>query len=220
MRNTISFLKKLKKNNNTPWLHAHKNEYIAAKEEFAFLLQELIVRLSAWDSRLPHLEVKDCVFRFNRDTRFSDNKSPYKENFGAFFAYGGKKGGLPGYYLHTSPKENFVAGGIWMPEADKLLAIRRYILNHGDELEKILKDKKFKKVFSGLSTEEVLKRPPKGFPADHKHVELLKLKSFTASAPLTLDQLSKSGFSKVLDQHFKLLKPLNNFLLQALQDNH
>jgi uncharacterized protein (TIGR02453 family) len=82
VKNTISFLKKIKKNNNTPWMHAHKGEYIAAKEEFAFLVQELIVRISAWDSRLPHLEVKDCVFRFNRDTRFSDNKILIKKILG------------------------------------------------------------------------------------------------------------------------------------------
>lgn len=215
MKNTINFLKKIKKNNNTLWMHAHRDEYIAAKEEFAFLVQELIVRISAWDPRLPHLEVKDCVFRFNRDTRFSDNKNPYKENFGAFFAYGGKKGGLPGYYLHLSPKEIFVAGGIWMPEADKLVSIRRHILNHGDELEKILKDKKFKKVYAGLDTEQMLKRPPKGFPADHKHVELLKLKSFTVSSPLTLEQVLRPGLGKVLDQHFKLLKPFNDFLYEG-----
>ncbi|MBA2405103.1 MAG: DUF2461 domain-containing protein, partial [Bdellovibrionales bacterium] len=168
MKNTVSFLKKIAKNNNTPWMHAHKDEYLTAKKELEFLVQELITRISQWDSRLPHLEVKECVFRFNRDTRFSDNKNPYKENFGAFFAYGGKKGGLPGYYLHVSPKEIFVAGGIWMPEADKLTAIRRHIMENGDELVKIMKDKKFSKVFSGLSTENILKRPPKGFPSEHK----------------------------------------------------
>jgi uncharacterized protein (TIGR02453 family) len=219
MKNTISFLKKIKKNNNTPWMHAHKDEYTVAKSEFAFLVQELIMRIGEWDPKLPHLEVKDCVFRFNRDTRFSDNKSPYKENFGAFFAYGGKKGGLPGYYFHVSPKEVFVAGGIWMPETDKLISIRRYILEHGDELEKILKDKKFKKVYPGLSTEQMLKRPPKGFSADSKYVELLKFKSFTVSAPLSVDQMLKPGFGKIVDKHFQIMKPLNNFLYDAINSS-
>lgn len=196
-------------------MHAHKDEYLAAKNEFAFLVQELIARISQWDSRIPHLEVKDCVFRFNRDTRFSDNKNPYKENFGAFFAYGGKKGGLPGYYVHVSPKEIFVAGGIWLPEADKLVSIRRHIMENGDELVKILKDKKFKKVYPGLSTEYVLKRPPKGFPSDHEHVELLKFKSFTVSAPLKVEQVLKPGFGKIVDQHFKLMKPFNEFLFEG-----
>lgn len=197
-------------------MHAHKAEYVAAKEEFTFLVQELIVRISGWDSRLPHLEVKDCVFRFNRDTRFSDNKNPYKENFGAFLSYGGKKGGLPGYYIHVAATEIFVAGGVWMPEADKLVRIRREIINHGDALERILKAKKFKKTFTALNTEDVLKRLPKGFPAGHKHMELLKLKSYTASAPLSLEQALKPGFVKIIDQHFKLLQPLNDFLYKAV----
>jgi len=220
MKNTISFLKKIQKNNNTPWMHAHKDEYLVAKKEFEFLVQELIMRIGEWDAHLPHLDVKECVFRFNRDTRFSDNKNPYKDNFGAFFAYGGKKGGLPGYYLHVSPKENFVAGGIWMPEADKLLSIRRYILNHGTELVNILKDNKFKKVYPGLNTDQMLKRAPKGFPADHEHVELLKFKSFTVSTPMTLEQVLRPGLGKVVDQKFKTMKPLNNFLYEALRNTN
>ena len=102
-----------------------------------------------------------------------------------------------------------------MPEADKLLSIRRHILNDGDELEKILKDKKFKKVYPELDAEQVLKRAPKGFPADHKHVEFLKLKSFTVSSPLTLEQVLRPGLGKVIDQHFKLLKPFNDFLFEG-----
>ncbi len=216
MKKSLGFLKKIKKNNSTPWMHAHKEEYLEAKKEFEFFIQELIFRIGEWDSRLPHLEPKNCIFRLNRDVRFSDNKKPYKENFGGFMAYGGKKGGLPGYYLNVEPQHCFVAGGVWMPEADKLLAVRRYILEHGDELEKIIKDKKFKKTFGELSTDAALKRVPKGFPADHKHAELLKLKSFTISASLTMDEMTKPGLGKKVDQYFKLMKPLNDFLYKAL----
>ena len=217
MKNTIAFLKKIKKNNNTPWMHAHKDEYIVAKKEFEFLVQELIVRIQEWDPKLPHLEVKECTFRFNRDIRFSDNKSPYKENFGAWFGYGGKKSSLPGYYLHVSPKEIFVAGGVWMPEADELTSIRRYIVKHGVKFEKILTDKKFKKVFKGLSTDHMLKRAPKGFDADNEFVEFLKYKSFTVSAPLTLEQLMKPGFGKIADSQMRLIKSFNYFLYDALK---
>ncbi len=219
MKNALSFLKKIKKNNNTPWMHAHKDEYQLAKREFEFLVQELIVRIREWDERLPDLEPKDCVFRFNRDTRFSENKNPYKENFGAYFAYGGKKGHLPGYYLHVSPKEVFVAGGVWMPEPDKLLRLRRYLLNHGDELRKILGEKKFKKAFPGLDTEQTLTRAPKGFPADHPQVEFMKLKSFTVSAPVGLPEVTKPGFGKLVDKSFQLIRPFNHFLARALSES-
>lgn len=198
-------------------MHAHKDEYLSAKKEFEFLVQELILRIQEWDPKLPHLEVKNCVFRFNRDTRFSDNKKPYKENFGAYFAYGGKKGGLPGYYLNIDPKEMFLAAGVWMPEAPELLTIRRHILNHGDQLEKILAEKKFKKVFSGLDTDHVLKRPPKGFPSEHEYVEFLKFKSFTVSSPFKVEEALKPGFGKFIDKQFQPALAFNRFLLEALR---
>lgn len=197
-------------------MHAHKDEYLAAKKEFEFLTQELIMRMREWDDKLPFLEPKNCTFRLNRDVRFSDNKKPYKENFGTFMAYGGKKGNLPGYYLHLSPKEIFVAGGLWMPEPDTLKDIRRHIMEEGDELEKILNDKKLKKVFKALDTQYLLKRPPKGFSAENPYIELLKYKSFTMSAPLTIEDALKPGFGKKVDQMFQLLKPFNHFFANAL----
>ena len=217
MKNTIGFLKKLKKNNNTPWMHAHKEEYLVAKKEFEFLVQELIARMSEWDTRLPHLEVKNCTFRINRDVRFTENKDPYKDHFGAYFSYGGKKGGLPGYYLQISPKEILIAGGVWMPESDKLIQIRRHILEDGDLLKKIIEEKKFKKTFNTLNDENKLKRPPKGYPSHSEYLEFLKLKSFTASIILSTDQLPRPGFGKMVDQYFKQIKPLNYFLLEACQ---
>ena len=215
MKKSIEFLKKIKRNNNTVWMHAHKEQYLAAKDEFEFLVQELIVRIGEWDSRIPFREPKECVFRFNRDTRFSKNKSPYKENFGAYISYGGKKADRPGYYLHLSPKEIFVAGGLWMPKADALTSARRYIMEEGTDLQKILKDKKFKKTFSGLTNDDLLKRPPRGFSADHEYADFFKFKSFTVSAPMTLAQALKPGFGKLIDQRFKLMKPFNHFLDMA-----
>ena len=218
MKTSLTFLKKLKKNNNTVWMHAHKDEYLAAKKEFEFLVQEIIARISSWDSKLPFLEPKQCIFRLNRDIRFSDNKDPYKGNFGAYFGYGGKKGGLPGYYFHLSPKEIFVAGGMWMPEPDQLLKIRRFISENGDDLQAILKNKNFKNTFGALSTESALKRPPKGFDPENPHIEILKLKNFIVSKNLTAEEALKPGFGKVIEKNFKLMKPLNDFLMEALKD--
>jgi uncharacterized protein (TIGR02453 family) len=216
MKKSLSFLKKISKNNNTEWMHAHKDEYLEAKSEFDTLVQELIARISSWDSRLPYLEPKNCTFRLNRDIRFSDNKKPYKENFGAFMGYGGKKGGLPGYYFHLSPKEIFVAGGIWMPEAPELLKIRRYISENGDEFEKILANKAFNKTFGQLENENALKRPPKGFYAENPYIEFLKLKSFIVSKPISAKDAVKPGLGKIIEKDFKIIKSLNDFLFTGL----
>lgn len=200
-------------------MHAHKEEYLEARKEFEFLVQELIVRLSQWDGRFETLEPKNCIFRFNRDIRFSDNKKPYKENFAAFFAPGGKKSPLPGYYISVSPKEIFVGGGLWHPEADKLLQIRRYIRENGDELKAIESSKKFKSTYGSLSGEDTLKRAPKGFDPDYPHAEYIKLKSFVASTEFTQADALGKGFGQKIDKVLKELKPLNTFLAEAIKDN-
>lgn len=216
MSSFITFLKKLQKNNKTEWMHAHKDEYLKARAEFEFLVQEMIARLSVWDEDLPLLEVKDCTFRINRDIRFSDDKRPYKENFAAYVGYDGKKGHLPGYYLHVSPKEVFAAGGLWHPEPEHLLKVRRAIAENGDELVKILGDKKFKKTFGKLDSSEGLKRVPKGFDPDHAYADLLKLKSFVVRKNFSVTEVTEKGFGKKVDEVFKTLKPLNDFLRRGM----
>lgn len=217
MKKTLAFLRKIKKNNNTEWMKANKEEYLEARKEFEFLVQELIVRLSQWDDRFSYLEPKDCIFRFNRDIRFSDNKNPYKENFAAFFGIGGKKSTLPGYYFSISTKEIFAGGGLWQPEPDKLIKVRRYVAENGDELTKIIKQKSFMKTFGTLSDEDTLKRVPKGFDAEHPYADYLKLKSFIASKEFTATEAVEKNFGQKIDKALKDLKPLNDFLHEALK---
>lgn len=201
-------------------MKANKEEYLEARKEFEFFIQELIVRLSLWDSRFEYLEPKDCIFRLNRDIRFSDNKKPYKENFAAFFGVGGKKSTLPGYYVSISPKEIFAGGGLWQPEADKLIKVRRFVVKNGIELKAIEGAKSFKKNFGTLSDEDKLKRVPKGFDADHPMADYLKLKSFIASREFTTAEAIQKNFGKEVDKTFQALKPLNDYLLRSLQASY
>lgn len=218
MKKTLTFLRKIKKNNNTEWMKANKEEYLDARKEFEFLVQEIIVRISQWDERFSYLEPKDCIFRFNRDIRFSDNKNPYKENFAAFFAVGGKKSELPGYYISISPKEIFAGGGLWHPEADKLLRVRRYISRYGAELSRIVENKKFVSTFGALSDEHTLKRVPRGFDTDHQYGTYLKLKSLVASQIFPASTALEKGFGKKVDKALKELKPLIDFLHKSLSE--
>lgn len=212
MKKVIPFLKKLSRNNNSEWMKTHRSEYLGARAEFESFVQELIARLSVWDERYFGLEPKECIFRLNRDVRFSNNKNPYKENFAAFLAPGGKKSERPGYYVSLSPKEIFVGGGLWHPEPEKLLSIRRKIRDEGEELEKIVTSRKFKSTFGDLSDEDTLKRVPKGFDADHPQASYLKLKSVVASIDFSVKESEAKDFGKKVDKVFQALSPLNNFL--------
>ena len=199
-------------------MKANKEEYLEARKEFEFLVQELIVRLSLWDDRFSYLEPKNCIFRFNRDIRFSDNKNPYKENFAAFFGIGGKKSPLPGYYVSVSPKEIFAGGGLWHPEADNLAKLRSYIAENGEDLARIVENKKFIATFGSLSEEDTLKRVPRGFEQDHPYGHFLKLKSIVASQDFPSSSALEKGFGQKIDKVFKELRPMNDFLIKALKD--
>ena len=112
---TLKFLNGLKKNNHKSWFDANRSGYEAARKDFENFIQRVIDKHSFVDPDLENLIAKNCLFRINRDTRFSKNKTPYKNNFAASLDRGGKKSGFAGYYFHCEPGQSFVGGGIWMP---------------------------------------------------------------------------------------------------------
>ncbi|MEY3187126.1 MAG: hypothetical protein RL675_952, partial [Bacteroidota bacterium] len=119
-KETIEFLKKLKKNNSKEWFETNRASYLTAKENYLGFVTEALNKLKSIDTTLQDIQPKNCVFRINRDVRFSANKDPYKTNFGASFSKGAKKVQTAGYYFHLEPGANFVGGGLWMPMAPDL----------------------------------------------------------------------------------------------------
>lgn len=110
------------------------------------VVRGLIHDLATLDPVIGRLDPRDCIFRINRDIRFSADKSPYKTQFGAFIAPGGKQSGNAGYYIHLEPRGNsFIAGGVYLPPVPVLMNIRSYIDEHGRELRAILSDQEFRK---------------------------------------------------------------------------
>ena len=89
---TLKFLKELKKNNNKSWFDTNRKRYEQAKQDFITLTEQLIGGIGVFDAPIALLKAKDCVFRINRDVRFSKDKSPYKNNIAGYFNRNGKKG--------------------------------------------------------------------------------------------------------------------------------
>ncbi|MBA4321630.1 MAG: TIGR02453 family protein [Odoribacter sp.] len=212
-KSTLTFLSELRKNNNREWFTGKKTEYSDAKENFENFVQKTINEISLFDPFLKGLEVKSCVFRINRDIRFSNDKSPYKSNFGAFIVKGGKKNGdkYTGYYIHIEPGKSFIAGGAYMPPAPWLAAIREKINQKPELFIKIINHKEFIRYF-GLLSGDKLKTPPRGYTSDNPNIDLLKFKSFLAVNEVA-DKvvLSSDYFNHVLSV-MKAMKPLNDFL--------
>jgi uncharacterized protein (TIGR02453 family) len=212
MKKVLSFLKTLQKNNNKAWFDEHRPEYEEAKREFLDQVEVLIKGLSKVDPAIGNPLPKECIFRINRDVRFSKDKNPYKNNMAAVFVPGGKKSPKPCYYVHVQAGNSFIAGGMWMPEKEVLEKVRQEIDYEGKALLAVLNKASFKKYFSGIDQEETLVRMPKGYEEGHPMADLIKLKSFTVTHTLSDAQLLAKDFPEYVLKVFAQIKPFNEFL--------
>src|SRR5687767_5715875 len=108
MQKALSFLKKLKSNNNRDWFEAHRPQFIEAKAEFEALCEKVIAEVRKFDKKIEaDTRAADCMFRIYRDVRFSRDKTPYKAHLSASFNPGGRKSPIAGYYVHVEPGNSF-----------------------------------------------------------------------------------------------------------------
>jgi uncharacterized protein (TIGR02453 family) len=219
MQKVLEFLKDLAENNNKPWFDENRDKYLEAKKEIETFTIKLIQEFGESEPSIANLEAKECLFRINRDVRFSKDKSPYKTNFGISINPGGKKSDLAGYYIHIEPGKSFVGGGMWMPMPEQLGKIRQEIDYNLEQFEELIKAPAFKKQYDTLNSgkEISLVRVPKGYEADSPAAEYLKLKSFTATKPLPDNTIASKEFIEHCTTAFKALKPLIGFLNQGIQ---
>jgi len=213
-----NFFDELKENNHKDWFHANRKTYDLLREQYLNNADILLKEMCKHDVSLSYLQPKDIIFRINRDIRFSKDKSPYKTHL----AYGlnphGKKMAFAGYYLHLEKDNCFIGGGMYMPDSASLKKVRNEINFFVNDFKEILEEKKFKKTFGGLDTDEnvVLKTTPKGYDTDNPAIEYLKFKSFTAIKKFDNSLLTdKKALEKTIEI-FVTLKPLIDFLNRAL----
>ena len=212
----LDFLKKLSKHNDRAWFEKNKDTYLTAKENFEKLVAAFLGELIKFNPELASLNPKKLPFRIYRDVRFSKDKSPYKTNMGAGFSPNGKLVEEPGYYIHVEPGRCFIAAGIYMPNPENLSKVRSEIDYNGDKLEKIMKDKKFKKWFVDFSEFDKLKTVPKGYAKDHPRLDWLKHKTFIVSHNFTDAEAKDKKYLKQLVEASKAMKPLVEFLKEAI----
>jgi uncharacterized protein (TIGR02453 family) len=213
----FDFLKKLSKNNNREWFEKNKSRYLDIKAEFELFVTDLLHEMIIADESLAGQDPKKLVFRIYRDIRFSKDKTPYKTFLSAGLSRSGKGTGIPGYYFQIEPgNKSMVAAGLYLPTADLLAKIRQEIDYNGKELESVLQEKKFKKIYGDFWDGDKLKTMPKGYPPDHPHIQYLKLKSFMVTHTFNdADVTNKKFFGRLLDT-LKTSKPLIDFLNEGI----
>lgn len=215
-KHTLQFLEELSHNNTKSWFEQHRNRYTQAQFEIKSFIEIWLNEFGKIDESIAHLDPKKCIFRIHRDVRFSANKNPYKTNLGAYLYKGDKQANYAGYYLHIEPGNCFFAAGNYMPLPEQLAKIRQEIDYNLHDFQKILQQKQFKEIFGNISSENKLKRAPKGYDEDNKAIEFLKLKSFVVSTKLSDEGICAKSMQTSIIQLSKTVKPFVDFLNNAL----
>ena len=154
-KDTLQFLEDLKANNNRDWFLENKKRYEGVKKDYQQFVSDFLDVMKPLDPALEMLEVKNCTFRINRDIRFSKDKTPYKTHLGIWLPCGRIKGqNRPGYYIHLDKEAAFIAGGLYSPETEELKKIRKEIAFFYEDLEEVLNESEFKKVFVDFDRNE------------------------------------------------------------------
>lgn len=219
---TLRFLKTLQKNNNRNWFEAHRPDYEAARIDFQNFIQLVIDDLERKDTSIHGLMARDCLFRINRDIRFSKDKSPYKTNFGASLKRGGKKSPYAGYYFHCEPGKSFAGGGLWMPDAASLKKVRQEIDYCYKEFKSIITAEEFRSIYRDIykGTDVSLSTNPKGYDKENSAIEYLKLKCFIAETSIPDEELTKATLHQKTITAFEALLPLLDFINRAVETDH
>lgn len=207
------FLRELQKNNSKEWMDEHRDEYHAIRDAYIDWLNDMDIQLAAIDPDYTPTSGKKAINRINNNLMFHPNKPIYKDHFGAGLDQESKQGD---FYIHLGVNESFIGGGYWHPSSKILKSIRAAIDYNGEDLKKILNKKSFKNMFGELIADDPLKTAPKGYSQDHKHIDLLRRKSFAVSCPLTQKEVIASGFEENVIEIYKEMLPFRRYLNQAV----
>ena len=214
----LDFYKELAANNNRDWFHANKKRYEnSVKKPFVAFVSDVIQELKTNHDKLIDIEVKDAVYRINRDIRFSKDKSPYKLHSGAVISRGGRKDMVtPGLYVMFGPEQAHIGGGVYMPSKENLYAIREAIAKDPKGFEKSINNKDFKSHYPKGLIGEKNKVLPKEFKDASEQLPLLFNKQFYMMADHKPDIVLKKDILDIAVKHYVAAEPWNGFVRKAL----
>ena len=217
----FAFLRELEANNERTWWDANKDRYQTVVRDPALdFITDFGGRL---ENLSPHF-VADArttggsLMRPFRDTRFSNDKTPYKTNVGIQFRHeAGKDIHAPGYYLHLEAGACFAGVGLWHPDTDVARTLRKAINDQPDSWAAATKAEEFTNTWSlDQDEDEMLKRVPPGLDPGHPYADDLRMKSFIAGANLSQKQVTGAGFDEQLAGMFTRASRFTLFLCEAL----
>lgn len=224
----IQFLKDVSANNNRPWFQEHRDEYLTVKKSFEEGIAKAISKIAEFDQSVNNIQVRDTTYRFYRDTRFSTDKSPYKNHIGAYIAAHGKKAMHGGYYIHLEPGHCLIsAGNYWLP-TNILTACRNEIMSNEVKWLECVENDDFIKLFGKAEYKgwnspngfgiEYLKTCPSGFPKDYKYIQYLRMKDYCCWKNVPDTFFDGEDWLDEMVQIFKIAKPMLDFMNNVIDD--
>lgn len=207
-----NFFSNLSKNNNKAWFDENRKQYEKhVKNPFKVFVGAFIKTVEKSGTPLL-LEPSECIFRINRDIRFSKDKTPYKTNCSAVIVEGGKKEKeIPGLYFEIGYKTLNIYGGVYMASTPQVKAVRDEITYNLKEFQALVKNKNFKKLFGEILGEKV-SRTPKGFEDIASDEPLIFNKSWYFMAQLPIETIYQEDLLEIMMEYYKTMQPLCNFL--------
>ena len=211
----LAFFSSLQRNNRREWFQPRKAIFEASMKQ---PMRELVVAVnSAMKSFAPDYvtDPDKAIYRIYRDTRFSKDKTPYKDHIAASFSRRGDKAGA-GYYFAVSHKEVAIGGGIYMPEPETLRAMRQHVAERHQEFRKIAGARAVRQLFTAVQGEQ-LSRVPKGYASDHPAADILRMKQYLLYVELPPDLATTPALYTEVVKHFRAMTPFVEFLNTPLR---
>jgi uncharacterized protein (TIGR02453 family) len=204
----LTFLRNLAKHNDRAWFQPRKTQFEAELREPMLAIVRKITD-AMMDFAPNHVRpAEKSLFRIYRDTRFSNDKRPYKTHVAAWWRHEGlQKTSGAGYYFHVSAKEVIIAAGAYMPEKEQLAAIRHWLLDHHGEFKKLLQRPAVRRTFDEFEG-NALTRPPKGFPCEHPGMDLIRCRQWGLAAELPAKTALKKDLAETVIRYFKIAGPV------------
>ena len=204
----IKFLRGLARNNDRAWFEARRPVF--EKELKAPMLAVIAAINDAMLDFAPeHVRPpQKIMMRIYRDIRFAADKRPYKTHISAWWARQGlEKTSGGGFYFDLSATELKIAAGVYMPEKEQLLAIRRMLLDRHGEFRALIGAKKLTALMQPIAAMKMA-RGPKGFPADNPAMDLVLQRQWGVWSKLPVDVALGPALVSEVVKRFRLAAPL------------
>ncbi len=208
-KTTLEFLKKVGKNNNRPWFDKNKQLYLDARDNMQAFLEAVADGLSKTDVIEKHR-----LWRIYRDVRFSKDKTPYNDYFGASLVRAGARR-RGGYCFNVERGNSWVGGGFYNPNKEDLLLIRKEFEFDAAPFRKIISKAKFKKTFGDIQGRE-LKTAPRGFDKQDPNIDLIRKKSFYFHRSFTDEEVLAKDFLKQTVKTLENIRPYFDYMTEIL----